>query len=539
MEAAREVFWELQIQITVMNLRNTLHIIIAAWCCFFALIALPEGRAQIVNTSVRVQVGTGANILITGFVIGSTPKTLLFRAVGPGLAAFGVPGTLVDPTMTVYSGQTAIGSNNDWGSTNGTAIAQASASSGAFALPVGSKDAALIATLQPGAYTVQISGADGGSGVAIFEAYEIVAPAVPSTPPSSTTATGTLRGIIRDGVTNNGVSGVALAFTDSTGAAVGSATTGSTGEYSATLPATTVRVAVSASGYVSTLLLATVVANTTTQADNVLFAQNIAGTGTISGRITNAFTGVGLPGATVQLRAGANITSGTVVATGTTNSSGDFTINANSGTYTAEVSLTGFVTTDFVVVAVGGRTISNQNYTVTPVLSGSELRVVLTWGASPRDLDSHLTGPVSGGSSRFHVYYSSKSTTGVKLDVDDTESYGPETVTISEFAPGIYRYSVHDYTNRGSSSSTGLSSSGAQVKVFQGSSLVTTFNVPTGQTGSLWTVFEMDGATKTITPKNTFSNQSTPSAVPFLQPGVVQVLSEDDGGLLRRLPPKD
>lgn len=281
------------------------------------------------------------------------------------------------------------------------------------------------------------------------------------------------------------------------------------------------------------------VANTTTQADNVLFARNVAGTGTISGRITNAFTGAGLPGATVQLRAGANITSGIVIATGTTNSSGDFTINANSGTYTAEVSLTGFVTTDFVVVAVGGRTISNQNYTVTPVLSGSELRVVLTWGASPRDLDSHLTGPVSGGSSRFHVYYSSKTTTGVKLDVDDTESYGPETVTISEFVPGIYRYSVHDYTNRGSSSSTGLSSSGAQVKVFQGSSLVTTLNVPTGQTGNVWTVFEMDGATKTITPKNSFSNQSTPSAVPSLQTGVIHVLPEDDGGLLRRLPPKN
>lgn len=439
--------------------------------------------------------------------------------------------------MTVFSGQTAIGSNNDWGSTNAAAIAQAASTSGAFALQSGSKDAALIATLQPGSYTVQISGADGGSGVAIFEAYEINAPPAPTPPPTS--ATGTLRGIIRDGITSTGVSGVALAFTDSTGAAVGSATTGSTGEYSATLPATTVRVAVSASGYVSTLLLATVVANATTQADNVLFAQNLSGTGTITGRITNAFTGAGLPSATVQLRAGANVTTGTVIATATTNSSGDYTINANSGTYTAEISLTGFVTTDFVTVAVGGRTISNQNYTVTPVLTGSDMRVVLTWGASPNDLDSHLTGPISGSTSRFHIYYSSKNATGVNLDVDDTSSYGPETVTISSFAPGIYRYSVHDYSNRGSTTSTALSNSGAQVKVFQASSLVATFNIPTGQTGSLWTVFEMDGATKTITPKNTFSNQSTPSSVPSLQPGAIQVLPEDDGGLLRRLPPKE
>lgn len=515
----------------LMKTRKSLHVAIAILCGLSTLAILPEARAQIVNTSVRVQVGTGANILITGFVIGSTPKTLLFRAVGPGLAAFGVPGTLVDPTMTVFSGQTVIGSNNDWGSSNAATITQASASAGAFALQAGSKDAALIATLQPGAYTVQISGADGGSGVALFEAYEVTAP-----PPA---ATGTLRGIIRDGITNTGVGGVVLAFTDSTGASVGSATTGSTGEYTVTLPATTVTVSVSASGYVTTLLLATVVANTTTQADNVLFAQNIAGTGTISGRITNAFTGAGLAGATVQLRAGANITTGAIIATGTTSSSGDFTVNAISGTYTAAISLTGFVTTYFVTVSVGGRTISNQNYTVTPVLSGSDMRIVLTWGASPSDLDSHLTGPISGSSSRFHVYFANKSATRVNLDVDDTESYGPETVTIGEFLPGIYRYSVHDFSNLRSFDSTALSNSGAQVKVFQGSSLVTTFNVPTGQVGTLWTVFEMDGATRTITPKNTFSNQSSTSSVPYLQPGAVQVLPEDDGGLLRRLPPKN
>jgi uncharacterized protein YfaP (DUF2135 family) len=521
----------------VMKLLQKLSVFVAA---LLALATLPDARSQIINTSVRVQVGTGSNILITGFVIGSTPKTLLFRAVGPGLAQFGVPGTLVDPTMTLYSSQTVIGSNNDWGSSNASVIRQASASSGAFALTDGSKDAALIATLQPGSYTVQISGADGGSGVALFEAYEMTSPASTgggSTP--STAATGTLRGIIRDGLTNAGVSGVVLAFVDSTGVAAGSVTTGSTGEYTITLPATTVSATVSGTGYVSTSLLARVVANATTQADNVLFAQNAAGVGTISGRITNAFTGAALPGATVQLRSGANITTGTIVGTATTNSSGDFTVNANSGTYTAEISFTGFVTTDFVVVSVGGRTISNQNYTVTPVLSGSDMRIVLTWGASPGDLDSHLTGPVSGSTSRFHIYYSSKTATRVNLDVDDTSSYGPETITISEFLPGIYRYSVHDYSNRGSSSSTALSGSGAQVKVFQGSSLVATFNMPTGQTGTLWTVFEMDGTTKTITPKNTFSNQSTPSTVPSLQTGAIQVLPEDDGGLLRRLPPKD
>lgn len=519
-----------------MNMKSIIRSTVAAACGLAALATSPDSQAQIVNTSVRVQVGTGANILITGFVIGSTPKTLLFRAVGPGLSAFGVPGTLADPTMTLYSGQTIIGSNNDWGTPTGTnaataaSITQASAAAGAFALTAGSKDAALIATLQSGAYTVQISGADGGTGVALFEAYEIIAPVV--------STNGTLRGVVRDGVTNNGVSGVSITFTSSTGASLGSVTTSSTGEYTITLPAGTVTATLSATGYVATTLSATIVANTTTQADNVLFAQNVSGTGTISGRITNALTGAALPGATIQLRAGANITTGTVITTATTSSTGDYTMTANSGTYTAQISLTGFVTTDFVVVAVGGRTIGNQNYSISPVLSGNDMRIVLTWGASPSDLDTHFTGPVSGSTSRFHVYYQAKSTTGANLDVDDTSSYGPETVTITQFVPGVYRYSVQDFTNRSNTSNTALSASGAQVKVLQGSTLVATFNVPTGQTGTLWTVFEMDGTTKTITPKNTFSNQSEPTAVPYLQEGAITVLPENDGALLRHLPPK-
>jgi uncharacterized protein YfaP (DUF2135 family) len=434
--------------------------------------------------------------------------------------------------MTLYSRQTAVASNDNWSSGDAAAITQASLSAGAFGLTAGSKDAALIATLQQGDYTVQISGADGGSGVALFEAYEI-------TPPAPAAA-GVLRGVIRDGVTGLGVSGVTLNFFSAiSGIALGTVVTGPTGEYSISLPATSVSISISKTGYVTTRLLATIVSNTTTQANSVLFAPEASGTGTISGRITNAFTGAGLAGATVQLRSGVGVTTGAVVATGTTNGSGDYAINASGGTYTAAISLPGFVTTDFVVVAVGGRTLSDQNYTITPVLTGSDIRVVLTWGLAPADLDSHLTGPITGSSSRFHVYYANTTATRVSLDVDDRFSYGPETITIGEFLPGVYRYSVHDYTNSDSSSSSALSASGAQVKVFQGSSLVATFNVPTGQTGTLWTVFEMDGTTKTITPKNTFSNQTLPSAVPSLQPGAIQVLPADDGGLLRRLPPKD
>lgn len=515
-----------------MNPKSLIRAALAAIVGLAALVTTPTAQAQLLNTSVRVQVGTGADILITGFVIGATPKTYLFRAVGPGLAAFGVPGTLANPTMSLYSGSTVIQTNDDWStSASAGAIAQAGASVGAFALASGSRDSALIATLQAGNYTVQISGVGGTTGVALFEAYEITAPIV-------TTSTGILRGVVRDGVTNSGVAGVAMTFVSATGATLGSVTTGSTGEYSITLPAGTVTANISATGYVATTLTATIVANSTIQADNVLFAQNVAGTGTISGRITNALTGQGLSGATLRLRSGANNSTGPIITTTTTSSTGDYTMTAASGTYTNEISLTGFVTTDFVCVAVGGRTIANQNSSISPVLSGSDIRIVLTWGATPSDLDSHITGPTTS-TSRFHVYYQAKSTTGVSLDVDDTSSYGPETITISQFLPGIYRYSVHDFSNRGSTTSTVMSSqSTALVKVFQGSTQIATFNVPTGQTGNLWTVFELDGTSKTITPKNQLSNVADAPSVPLLRDGVVIEPEVADADLFTRLPPK-
>lgn len=504
-----------------MKTKSMLRGLLATLCGLAFFLPARSARAQLINTSVRVPVGTGANILITGFVIGATPKTFLFRAVGPTLGGFGVTGTLADPTLSLYSGQTVIQSNDDWSSgASAGAIAQAAAAVGAFALPTGSKDSALMVTLQSGNYTVQISGVGGTTGVALFEAYEIAPPA----PPAVTT--GTLRGVVRDGVTNSGVSGVSLNFTSSAGATLGNVTTTSSGEYSITVPAGTVTAAVNATGYVSTILSATLVANSTVQADTVLFAQNVAGTGTITGRITNALTGQGLAGATLQLRSGANISTGTVIATATTSSTGDYTLTANSGTYTIAISLTGFVTTDFVCVAVGGRAIANQNASISPVLAGNDLRIVLSWGATPSDLDSHFTGPTTG-SSRFHVYYVSRSTTGVNLDVDDTSSFGPETITVSQFLPGVYRYSVHDFSNRGSTSSTVMSNqSNAQVRVFQGSTQIATFNVPSGQTGNLWTVFELDGASRTITPKNQLSNIAGSSSVPYTpegKPGIPEV----------------
>jgi len=128
---------------------------------------------RLVNISARVQVGTGGNILIAGFVIGgSTSRTVLIRASGPALIPFGVTGTLPDPELSLYSGSTLLGSNSGWG---GNAVISAAALRvGAFGWSSpSSNDSAILATLPPGSYTAQVAGASNDTGVALVEVYEV------------------------------------------------------------------------------------------------------------------------------------------------------------------------------------------------------------------------------------------------------------------------------------------------------------------------------------------------------------------------------
>ncbi len=131
--------------------------------------------AHLTNVSARMQVTTGENVLIAGFVIaGNKPSTVVIRGVGPALTPFGVAGVLNDPQITVYSGQTWIASNDNWETGTSTAgqLSAAFTQVGAFALPAASKDAALLVTLQPGAYTVIVSGVGETTGVALIEIYD-------------------------------------------------------------------------------------------------------------------------------------------------------------------------------------------------------------------------------------------------------------------------------------------------------------------------------------------------------------------------------
>ncbi len=129
------------------------------------------GAARLINVSARNRVGTGDDVLIAGFTLaGSGAKPLLIRAVGPGLAAFGVPGTLADPKLEIYNGAgVKVAENDTWD----PALAATFGSVGAFALPGGSRDAALRTELPPGSYTALVKGSDGGTGEALIEVYEL------------------------------------------------------------------------------------------------------------------------------------------------------------------------------------------------------------------------------------------------------------------------------------------------------------------------------------------------------------------------------
>ena len=130
---------------------------------------------NLVNLSTRALAGTGSETLISGLIIGGTlPKRVLIRAAGPALAAFNLTGVLARPQLTLFSGNTPFFVNTGWStSADAAAITTASAQAGAFAFAAGSADAAMIVTLAPGAYTAQVTGVAGTTGLALVEVYEL------------------------------------------------------------------------------------------------------------------------------------------------------------------------------------------------------------------------------------------------------------------------------------------------------------------------------------------------------------------------------
>jgi len=144
-----------------------------------AAVVTVSTRAQLVNLSTRDTAGSGTNALTAGFglsVASATTKTILIRGIGPTLSAFGLTGVLANPQLGLYdSTSTLIASDVGWN--NNAALSAAFTATGAFQLPAGSADSALLSTLAlspiaPSTYTAQVTGAGNTTGTALVEVYD-------------------------------------------------------------------------------------------------------------------------------------------------------------------------------------------------------------------------------------------------------------------------------------------------------------------------------------------------------------------------------
>ncbi|MGH7526129.1 MAG: carboxypeptidase regulatory-like domain-containing protein [Gemmatimonadales bacterium] len=333
-----------------------------------------------------------------------------------------------------------------------------------------------------------------------------------------------VQGRVVDGETGAGIASATVDFQTESEGASGSTLTGGDGSFSFAVPfPDAVDMTASATGYVSTTLFNASVSPPSTQIQTILLVRQTSMKGSISGTVRNARTNQGIQQAGVRLLKGQDAL-GLAFSETTSDANGGFTFNQlDAGTYTLSAKADGFSFGRRTAIPVVSGAVVAQDVILAPE-GTNQIVIVLTWGATPSDLDAHLTGPNPDGS-RFHVYYppgSRGSFTGppfAGLDVDDTDSFGPETITITQFSSGTYRYSVHDFSNRSSATSTALGTSGARVELYGGIRGTEIFFVP-NQRGTLWTVFELSGdiANPTITPRNMMG------------------LAEDPGGILIRAP---
>ena len=215
--------------------------------------------------------------------------------------------------------------------------------------------------------------------------------------------------------------------------------------------------------------------------------------GSLTGRVVNAVNAQPLAGVTVSVL-------GTGLTT-TTDAEGEYHLeDVPSGLRQVTASLTGFVTSTQQVTIERERD-NVLNFSLSPNLAEGEMRIVLEWGAQPADLDSHLWLPPD---QPYHIYFANQGTVDAfpfaALDVDDTTSFGPETVTIRQRLPGSYLYAIYNYRNEAP-----MSVSNARVTVYAGNAQIARYAFP-GGAGRWWTVMRIDGATGQLTPVNTVND---------------------------------
>jgi hypothetical protein len=126
--------------------------------------------AQALNIATRMRVETGNNVVIAGFIIsGNATKNVAVRGIGPSLTGFGISEALADPTLELRASDGSLILQNDNWTDDSAQAAQLIALGLA---PTNSKESALVAPLQPAAYTAVLAGKDQGTGVGLVEVYD-------------------------------------------------------------------------------------------------------------------------------------------------------------------------------------------------------------------------------------------------------------------------------------------------------------------------------------------------------------------------------
>lgn len=205
---------------------------------------------------------------------------------------------------------------------------------------------------------------------------------------------------------------------------------------------------------------------------------------TFSGVVNNAQSGSRVGDVNITIHEGYNNPTGDIVISVLSDSNGNFSAEIPTGYYTLVLVKDGFVTSSNISISLAAD--KYQELTITPVVSATEAVITLTWGANPRDLDSHLYK-----GSEYYIWYgnataSLSSGETAALDVDDTDGYGPETITVNNLdSNALYTYKVHHYWG-----SETIATSDAVVTVNFGDNTYT-FRPP-NQSGTLWTVFTIE-----------------------------------------------
>lgn len=167
-----------------------------------------------------------------------------------------------------------------------------------------------------------------------------------------------------------------------------------------------------------------------------------------------------------------------------------FEKNNEDGIYKFNFSKNGFIDAQYEYEVIAGTVFFNR-FSVCPKTELGALRIVLDWGKSPADLDLHL---IKEG--EYHISYRNKHSSAdgaVKIDKDDQNGYGPETITLkSTDKQAYYQCNVSDYSNKENSNALDLSKSKAVLRVYNDNKLSDTFYVPMNSKGNLWNAFVIE-----------------------------------------------